>query len=410
MPASGGGGPGEVAILSPTGSNPYTLTYTFASAYNLSAIDVFSGWGDNGRFEQNYTVFYSLESLTTFIQLGTAVNYTAGGNFNAEWSNLALLGVNNVAAIEFSFGAQQNGYVGYTELAVLGTPSNPVLTWSGGGGSGGNGSWDTTSSTSNWTSSGSPVAYANSDNVIFDDTGKNTNVTIQSGGVAPGSVTFANNQKPYSFTSAGATGITGNSGVTVSGGGSVTFSSLNTYTGPTTVSDGALQVASTGSIGSGALRVETSGGLSSLVTLGSSQAVGNLSGTVSGAGTATINLPTTGTALTVNESGITAYAGVITGDGGLILSSTSTGTLTLSGYNTFTGGTTVNGGTLALGSGGNGNGALVGTLTINAAATVITVMRDVLGYNSAAASLTTLNINGGSLVLEAGATTRRPPA
>ena len=61
MPAAGGGGPGEVGINSNT-----TLTYTFdtsspsdANGYNLSTIDVFSGWGDNGRFQQNYTINYS---------------------------------------------------------------------------------------------------------------------------------------------------------------------------------------------------------------------------------------------------------------------------------------------------------------------------------------------------------------
>ena len=73
-----------------------------------------------------------------------------------------------------------------------------------------------------------------------------------------------------------------------------------------------------------------------------------------------------------------------------------TGTLVLVGNSTYSGGTTVNNGTLTLGS--TSGAAIVGSLTINAGATVKTTVANVLGYN-AGADLTVVTINGGSLEL-----------
>ncbi|MCF7786516.1 MAG: autotransporter-associated beta strand repeat-containing protein [Prosthecobacter sp.] len=74
---------------------------------------------------------------------------------------------------------------------------------------------------------------------------------------------------------------------------------------------------------------------------------------------------------------------------------TGPGLLALWNYNTFTGGTVVNSGTLNLSVGG-GTGAIRGTLTINSGATVNTAANDALGYN-ANVSVTTVNIFGGTL-------------
>src|SRR5207302_3186612 len=71
-------------------------------------------------------------------------------------------------------------------------------------------------------------------------------------------------------------------------------------------------------------------------------------------------------ALTVNETGNTSYAGTISGSGHLALN--GSGTLTLSGSNTYTGGTTVNRGTLSISSNSSlGNG---GTLTLGPGTTL----------------------------------------
>jgi autotransporter-associated beta strand protein len=94
---------------------------------------------------------------------------------------------------------------------------------------------------------------------------------------------------------------------------------------------------------------------------------GTTLGSIAGAGTFTL----TSKALTVGSNNTsTEVSGSITGDGGSLVK-VGTGTLTLSGINTYTGGTTINAGTLAvngsLASGviANINGTLSGVGTIN---------------------------------------------
>ena len=152
------------------------------------------------------------------------------------------------------------------------------------------------------------------------------------------------------------------------GGGVLTLTAANTYTGATTVSGGTLTLAGAGSLASTAVAVaagavlnDTNGGLSSATSvrndgtlnLGANQTIAQLSGASTGI-----------VALDVNTLNITnggAFAGVIGGSGGLVLTG---GSQTLSGANTYTGGTTINAGSLQLGNGGT-TGAILGNVLDN---------------------------------------------
>ena len=110
VPASGGGGPGAVAI-----HDNWILTYTFEKSYILSMIDVFSGWGDSGRIWQDFTLSYASDSdPAVFIPL-TKIAYHPSGN--STWVRFKTPLV-NAKSVRFAFGPQQNGHVGYTELVV----------------------------------------------------------------------------------------------------------------------------------------------------------------------------------------------------------------------------------------------------------------------------------------------------
>ena len=92
------------------------------------------------------------------------------------------------------------------------------------------------------------------------------------------------------------------------GTGTEIFSGSNSYTGSTTVNNGALTTTSAGTLGGGPLFVNAANGLISTVNLGNSQSVSSLAGT--GTGTAFVNVGS-GTVLTVDQSTDTTFAGTI---------------------------------------------------------------------------------------------------
>jgi fibronectin-binding autotransporter adhesin len=152
--------------------------------------------------------------------------------------------------------------------------------------------------------------------------------------------------------------ISGNGALVKSNASTLTLSGANTYTGATTLNQGTITFG-TGTLATttGALSVNntntTAAGTAAVLNLSTAAdtTTGSLSGSISapisGTNTATINTQT-GRTLTVNQTADDTYAGVIAGAGNFTLGSLSTNTLTLTGTNTYTGGTTVSAGTLRL--------------------------------------------------------------
>jgi autotransporter-associated beta strand protein len=105
--------------------------------------------------------------------------------------------------------------------------------------------WNTTTACwrTNWSHAinpgTNPVAYVNGDTVLFDLTGSNHTAVTLSGTLTPGAVTV---YSPKDFTFAGSGSLAGGMSLTKVGGGRLTLSGTNTFTGPTTVWEGPLVV------------------------------------------------------------------------------------------------------------------------------------------------------------------------
>lgn len=191
-------------------------------------------------------------------------------------------------------------------------------------------------------------------------------------------------------------------------GKTVTLSGSNAYSGGTTLSgdfagggSNILAVGHVNALGSGPLAVNAG-----TVNLGTT---GVAVGLLSGSSGATITTSTSGASVTLTTAGATdsEYAGLITsGSGTVALAKTGAGTLTLTGANSYSGGTTVSGGGItagnagALGSGflslaGNTTlGVTSGSLTIGALTTTGAATISLAGLTNGIASSGALSFGG----------------
>ncbi len=116
-----------------------SVTYTLGNAisgYSVSNIVVYGGWGDAGRDQQAYTVSYStVASPTTFILLAT-IDYNPANPGAIQCATRSTLRsstagplATNVVALKFDFTAPapENGYCGYSEIAVYGASLDPAV-------------------------------------------------------------------------------------------------------------------------------------------------------------------------------------------------------------------------------------------------------------------------------------------
>jgi fibronectin-binding autotransporter adhesin len=302
--------------------------------------------------------------------------------------------------------------------------------------------------------SGGTATFQTGDNDIFDDsassgTGGVGNVLLNTGNVAPSAVTFNNTNLAYTLS--GNFGITGSASLALTGSGSVTIANSNGYTGMTTIgSYGTLQIGVGGASGSlspspsaaivdnGALVFSRSDNIiqgthfssagitggGSLTQLGPGMVTLTASNTYSGPTTISGGTLQLGTGA-ANQDGSISGAGGVTNNGTLaynlagsqtasysiggsgFLEKAGTGTLVLSATNSYMNGTTVNAGTLQLNAasygitGGDGGTLPVGGLvTVNSGATLWANKTDTLGYYTG--STGTISLIGGTMTITAG--------
>ncbi len=182
------------------GSVTYDLNTPGASpGYDISAVNVYTGWNDDGRDGQNYTVSYStVVNPGTFIDIATATQDGAGKfeSTSITQGTAPNLLATGVKAIRITFNGQENGGVGYKEIDVIGSTPVPTprnLTWSNGATTD---AWNTTDA--NWT--GFIWDNARPDHAIFGSTGGTVNLAT----ITAGSVNIGNTGS--NFTSVTLTG------------------------------------------------------------------------------------------------------------------------------------------------------------------------------------------------------------
>ncbi|WP_167367840.1 S8 family serine peptidase [Methylobacterium pseudosasicola] len=154
--------------------------------------------------------------------------------------------------------------------------------------------------------------------------------------------------------------LAGSGGLAKLGAGTLALSGTNTYAGPTLIAAGTLRAIGGQAIGDQSAVLVGAG---ATLALADSETVGSLAGQGRVAlGSARL---TAG-----GDNSSTSFGGTLDGTGGL--TKAGAGTLTLAGTNTYTGGTTIQAGTLQVGAGGTtgsliGDVANAGTLAFNRA-------------------------------------------
>lgn len=209
----------------------------------------------------------------------------------------------------------------------------------------------------NWQliTAGTATNYQNLDAVLFDDSAAGTTTIDVGSAFTPSAVTFNNPTKTYTLNGTG--GLAGTTGLIKQGAGRVVLATTNTYTGPTSVQAGVLQIGD-GVAGSLA-------GTSVTIAAGASVEL-NL--------TAPYTAPTTGagTLKSIGDGVFDIAADVISGNMPVNVAGTSTHILSMGSQRFYTGPITISGGTLtalgtqALGT-ADGNTTITqgGTLNVN---------------------------------------------
>jgi autotransporter-associated beta strand protein len=202
-------------------------------------------------------------------------------------------------------------------------------------------------------------------NATLNIAARNLNFRVAStAGSSSITITSAGGISFWDTAAAGSASITNN--------GIVTFFDSSTAGSATiTTNNGGNAIFQDSSTGGNARFVTNAGGTFDISTLTTS---GMTAGSIEGAG----NYILGARALTVGSNNLsTEVSGVISGTGGSLIK-TGSGTLILSGANTYTGGTTVDNGTLQLGT-ASSMGSIVGAVTVNANNTLNLVNTDTSG-------------------------------
>ncbi len=322
----------------------------------------------------------NLTAATGFAS-GTYRLFDYGGTLSGPGLSLGTVPAHNLFAVDTATANQVN------LLVAAGLWWNGSTTSSGGSSvAGGAGTWDVSAGTTNWTDAGGSAANAwgQGSLAIFAGTAGTVTVggstvpqaaglefvttgyTVTGGEIALSS--FGGNPATRILVDDGTAGggtatiasvLSGSQTLEKTGPGTLVLSAANTYGGGTRITGGTLQVGDGG----------TSGAI-----------LGDIADNA---------------AVAFDRSDSVTFAGVISGSGSL--EQKGTGTLVLTGANTYTGGTTITAGTLQIGNGGT-SGAVTGDIA-NATALIFNRSDDSAYAGAISGSGTVEKTGAGTLTL-----------
>ncbi len=350
-----------------TGSNSYTGATTIsAGALQLgnggTAGSITTDVVDNSIFAINRSDTFTFSNVISgtggFQQLGTgttilnaANTYTGAttisngilqlGNGSTTGSIAGDVVDNGILAVDrsdaFTFGHVISGAGGFQQLGTGTTVFNAVNSYAGATTIAA-GTLETDVANALSTATAVTIASGATFNLASND--QSIGSLAGAGSVHLGSATLTTGNDGTSTMFSGV--VDGVGGLTKVGGGVFILSGANTYTGATAIAAGTLQAGVANALSTSTAVTVAPGATFDLAS--NDQSIGSLAGAGSvqlGSANLTIG----------NDETSTTFSGVIQGSGGLM--KTGAGTFILAGSNTYTGATTIAGGTLQLGNGGD---------------------------------------------------------
>jgi autotransporter-associated beta strand protein len=206
--------------------------------------------------------------------LGTEGKYIGPGQIgimpqgNVDWMSYHYYDGTNNGAPTY---ALRQLYWNNQAWPTVNAPAVDGLTWNNAGGRGDGVNWDVAGN-QNWQDSSGAAIYDDTDTVTFNDSSNGHYAVTLNTTVAPGSVVFNNSAGNYTISGTG--GIGGGGSLTKMGTGSVTLSTVNTYSGGTNVNAGTLVVGVSGAlpnqsvaVNGGTLKLATGIGVTNVAAL-----------------------------------------------------------------------------------------------------------------------------------------------
>lgn len=212
--------------------------------------------------------------------------------------------------------------------------------------------------TENFAYEGVATTFVSGDGILFDDDVPSGNVVL-SDKMTTSSVTFNNESKSYTLSGTG--GLSGKSTLTKNGAGKLKITTENNdYTGPTIINGGTLEVTSLSDAG-------TAGTLGAATSISTNLQLTDATLIINNANTATTRGMKIGGETTINVSRAGSYAtlkGIVAGSGKLIKTGAGQLSLTYANTNSYSGGTILRSGTLAMGTWRSTFGAVGSPITL----------------------------------------------